>query len=423
MKNPASWALDSSPSRLSHESKACAARSLGAGCRNVGAENVENFVQNSRRFEEMSSLVQVWANINSHTQNHAGVVRLLEEMRPVFRLLKPDIMEVISCGSTLALFLKKRKNAQIQIYLGGHLDTVFPSEHPFQEVSWIDERTLKGPGVTDMKGGLVVLLKAVEQFETLPEAERVGWEIFINSDEEIGSPESTPFIADCAKRCDIALLFEPTFADGALVAQRKGSANYSVYSKGKKAHAGRESAAGKHAIYPLARLITEVETLHAPTQGTIVNVGTIKGGEALNIIPDYAECGINIRSDSLEGLTHAKHALVKMAHNLGLKVVEHSFRSPKPLDAATEKLLFALQECGSKLGLSIKWRESGGVCDGNIMAAAGVPTIDTLGVRGGDIHTENEYLELSSLTEKTDLTILFLQEIARGNIPIQRTGT
>ncbi len=382
---------------------------------------MESTVQNSRRLKEMSSLVQVWANINSHTQNHVGIVRLLEEIKPAYRMLRPDLMQVVSCGSSPALFLKKRADAQIQIYLGGHLDTVFPSHHPFQQVSWIDEHTLRGPGVTDMKGGLVVLLKAVEQFETLPEAERVGWEIFINSDEEIGSPESTPFIADCAKRCDLALLFEPTFADGAFVSKRKGSANYSVYSKGKKAHAGRDHAAGKHAIYPLARLITEVETLHTPTQGTIVNVGTIKGGEALNIIPDYAECGINIRSNSLDGLVHAKQTLEKMVQKQGLEIVEHSFRSPKPLDAATQRLLLALKECGSKLGLCIEWRETGGVCDGNIMAAAGVPTLDTLGVRGGNIHTENEYLELTSLTEKTDLTTLFLQEIARGNIPIQRT--
>lgn len=380
-------------------------------------------MQNNRRLKEMSSLVQVWANINSHTHNYEGTARLLEEMKPAFRNLKPDLMEVVSCGSTLGLFLKKRGDAQIQVYLGGHLDTVFPFEHPFQHVYWVDEHTLRGPGVTDMKGGLVVLLKAVEQFETLPEAERLGWEIFINSDEEIGSPESTPFIEACAKRCSIALLFEPTFADGTFVSKRKGSANYSVYSRGKKAHAGRDPAAGKHAIYPLARLITEVETLHAPTQGTLVNVGIIKGGEALNIIPDYAECGINIRSDSLKGLMHAKHSLEKMAKRLGLEIIEHSLRSPKPLDSATQKLLLALKKCGSALDLNIEWRESGGVCDGNIMAAAGVPTLDTLGVRGGDIHTENEYLDLSSLTEKADLTTLFLHEIARGNIPIPRIRT
>ena len=378
-------------------------------------------MQNSSRLEEMSSLIQVWANINSHTHNQAGVAILLEEMKPAFRKLKPDLMEVISCGSTLGLFLKKRGNAPIQVYLGGHLDTVFPVHHPFQQVSWVDDNILRGPGVADMKGGLVVLLKALEQFETLPGVEDLGWEIFINSDEEMGSPQSSSFIEMCAKRCSLALLFEPTCADGALVSERKGSANYSVISRGKKAHAGRDPTAGKHAIYPLAHLVTEMETLHAPKQGTLVNVGTIKGGEAHNIIPDYAECGMNIRSDSLKGLMHAKHTLEKKAHQLGLELVEHSFRSPKPLDPATEKLLFALKECGSQLGLNIQWRKSGGVCDGNIMAAAGIPTLDTLGVRGGNIHTENEYLELSSLTEKADLTTLFLQEIACGNVPVQRT--
>ena len=271
-----------------------------------------------------------------------------------------------------------------------------------------------------MKGGLVVLLKAVEQFETRPEAQHVGWEIFINSDEEIGSPQSTPFIAACAERCHLALLFEPTFADGALVSARKGSANFSVYSRGKKAHAGRDPGAGKHAIYPLARLITEVEALHAPEQGTIVNVGTITGGAALNVIPDYAECGINIRSNSLEDLLNAKRSLETTAHRLGLEIVQHSLRSPKPLTPATENLLLALQACASTLNQTVTWRESGGVCDGNVLAAAGVPTLDTLGVRGGEIHTENEYLDVHSLTEKADLTALFLQEIACGNIQIER---
>ena len=371
----------------------------------------------------MSSLVQAWANINSHTHNHAGIVKLLEKIQKAFSRLNPDVMEIVTCGSGLGLFLKKRRAAQNQIYLGGHIDTVFPAHHPFQKTTLVDAQTLRGPGVTDMKGGLVVMLKALEKFEALPEAESLGWEIFLNSDEEIGSAESTPFIEACAQRCDAAFLFEPTFADGAFVSARKGSANYTVYSKGKKAHAGRDPGAGKHAIYPLARMITEIESLHNPEAETIVNVGLVKGGEALNIIPDYAECGINVRSTSLVGLLDARQALERIASRLGLEIVQHSFRPPKPLDPPTEALFVALQECGKRLGQAIQWRASGGVCDGNTLAAKGVPTLDTLGVRGGEIHTENEYLDLTSLCEKTDLTALFLQEIALGKIPLQRIRT
>jgi glutamate carboxypeptidase len=380
---------------------------------------METSSKNSSRLSEMIALVQTWANINTHTQNFAGIEKALNEIAKACAVLKPNQIEFVKNGTSLGLFLKKRAEAKIQIFLGGHVDTVFSVKHPFQKVS-LGQDTIQGPGVADMKGGLVVLIKALEQFENSPSSGQVGWEIFVNSDEEIGSPESTSFIQECAKRCDVALLFEPALADGTLISARKGSANYTIYSKGKKAHAGRDAHLGKNAIYPLAHLISQAEKLHRPHHGTLVNVGFVNGGEALNIIPDYATCGINIRSDSLEDLLSTKQSLILLAKQYQLEITETSLRPPKPLDKETEFLLKGLKKCGSQLGIPIQWRSTGGVCDGNTLAACGIPTIDTLGVCGGEIHTEHEYLKIASLSEKTDLTALFLHEIACETIPIQR---
>ncbi len=372
----------------------------------------------SAELEEMCTLVSAWAQINSHTKNHAGLEKLTKKIETAFQILQPDLMQRVPCGENFGLFLKKREKAPIQLFLGGHLDTVFPEEDPFQTTTWIDKNRLRGPGVTDMKGGLVILLKAVEAFEKLPCADKIGWEIFLNPDEEVGSPDSKAFIEGCAERCDLALLFEPALPDGALVSSRKGSANFMIRSRGKRAHAGRGFAEGKHAIYPLARLIVESEQWHQPSQGDIVNVGIVKGGEAFNIIPDYAECGLNVRTDTLQKLVEIRERLTSLTSRLGLELEHLTWNPPKPLDPTTESLLHELRRCGAQIDLDISWRATGGVCDGNTFASKGVPTIDTLGALGGEIHTENEYLDVNSLSERAQLTTLFLKEIALDKIKI-----
>jgi glutamate carboxypeptidase len=370
------------------------------------------------KFQEMVALVEAWVNINSHASHQRGIEILLKEVEKAFSALHPESMERVTLGKGQALFLTKRAKAPIQIYFGGHLDTVYSPQSPFQKATYLDEHTMRGPGATDMKGGLVVLLKALETFETIPEAAQIGWQIFLNCDEEIGSIYSTAFIESLASRCQLACIFEPSFPDGALVSQRKGSATYHVWAKGKKAHAGRTPEEGKNAIYPLARFITQVAPLTDFSKGILVNVGVVQGGEATNIIPDYAACDLNVRCDTPESQHALDSELRHFAQEERLELTRISFRPPKPFDSKTQSLFQELKSCASQLGIDLKWRASGGVCDGNTLAAKGVPTIDTLGVRGGNIHTDEEYLDLRSLCERTKLTLLFLQEIARGKIKL-----
>lgn len=354
--------------------------------------------------EEMEIFSQLieWASINSHSYNSDGLEKMVELARAAFFALEPDEINVLPIG----LSVKKRMNAPVRIFLGGHLDTVFHEDHPFQSVTKLDENTLQGPGVADMKGGILVMLHALLDFESSKEAHNIGWEVFLNLDEEVGSPNSTPFLKECCQRCTYALLFEPTFSDGFFVSERAGSSNYRAISTGKAAHAGRAPEDGKNAIYPLARFITSLEALN--TEKTLVNVGVISGGGALNIIPEHAEAGINIRAD-----TDLDSVLQKKAQEAGIKLERTSYRPPKPFNVETEQLFTLLKECGERLGIAVQWRKSGGVCDGNTFGAAGIPTLDTLGVHGGGLHTENEYVYLSSLNEKIKLTACFLKELAR----------
>jgi glutamate carboxypeptidase len=371
-----------------------------------------------KKLPEMLALLEKWVNINTHSKNRPGIELLVIELQKEFQRVRPEESTIVNFANSSGLFLKKRSQAPLQIFFGGHLDTVYPPDSPFQKFESITLEKVTGPGVTDMKGGLVVLLMALEAFENSKHAVSIGWEIFINSDEEIGSPESYPFLEKCAERAHLACLFEPALDDGALVSQRKGSSNYHVTSMGRKAHAGRSAIEGKHAIYPLARFIVKAERMHDPSQGSLVNVGVMRGGEAANVIPDFAECMVNVRSDQLKTLLRIEKELERQAAQEGLSIVKKTFRPPKPFDARTQALYEVLKACAQKLGFPLSWRSSGGVCDGNFFANKGVPTIDSLGVHGGMIHTPHEFLFVESLHEKAELTFLFLKEIGefRGQL-------
>src|SRR3954452_24060604 len=170
--------------------------------------------------ERMVRLVTEWANINSGSHNPAGLERCAGAIRPELERLGARI--ATEGGVTIA---SKRPEAPVRVLLGIHYDTVYGPDDPFQGVTRTDENTLNGPGVADAKGGILVMLTALEALERSPYAVRIGWDLFLNPDEELGSPGSTPVIERLAA-CKLAgLLFEPCLSDGALVSERKGSGN------------------------------------------------------------------------------------------------------------------------------------------------------------------------------------------------------
>lgn len=317
-----------------------------------------------------------------------------------------------------ALFIQKRPHLKRRVLLCGHMDTVYGATHPFQTVRAVDEHQLIGPGVADMKGGLIVMLYALKAFETTPHAAHLGWDVFINADEELGSPASGPLLEQMAAQYEAALVFEPAMtAEGGLAKNRKGSGKLTLIAKGKAAHAGRAFDEGRNAISHLAEAITHIQALNHTRPGVTINVGLIKGGDALNVVPDTAVVKLDVRisdpTDETWILERLSNIISKTTQE-GLTLSLHAdFGRPvKRVNQATEALFQRIQHIGQSLGLNLTWQDSGGCCDGNNLAVHGLPVIDTLGVRGGRIHSSSEFIRLNSLVERAALTTLLLMELA-----------
>ncbi len=317
-----------------------------------------------------------------------------------------------------AIRLTKRPDAPLQIFFCGHLDTVFPIDSPFQTTTWLDEDTLNGPGVADLKGGLIVMLTAIEALERSPYADNIGWEILFNPDEEIGSQGSAGFIAEAAKKVDLGMIYEPSFPDGNFAGARKGSGNFSVISRGKPAHAGREHHLGRNAVRAMCDFISQLDDLNGQRTGVTINPALIEGGGANNIVPDMCLSRFNIRLEQPEDekwcLDNIQTILDEINARDGLSIEMHGQfgRKPKVLTGANEKLFQLACDCGAQLGLDLTWLPTGGCCDGNNLAEAGIPNIDTLGVQGGKIHSPDEYVKVSSLTVRAKLSALLLLKLA-----------
>lgn len=388
--------------------------------------------------DHMTSLLIKWANINSGSHNIQGLTHMLTSLESSFATLGGQLESIplpagfkidskgqkIATPSASALHITKHSSAPIQVFLGGHMDTVYGPESTFQSVTQIADNFLNGPGVADMKGGLVILLTALQALERSPYAGLIGWEVLINPDEEIGSQGSEHLFIESAKRNDLALLFEPSFPDGAVVTSRKGSANFALVVKGRSAHAGRDFHLGCNAISAVARFINEIEKLNNPQGGVTINIGHIEGGGAINIVPDMAICRFNVRAidaDQFDSLRmEIIHAIERgnAQEGITMTLYELASRGPKLFDDKNQLLFDSLKLCASEMGVQLEGRPSGGVCDGNIMSHEGVPTIDTLGVIGGNIHTHEEYVILSSLSERASLIAGFLMKLANREIEL-----
>ena len=394
---------------------------------------VEHALTDHAAAAPMLAQVEAWAAINSGTGNLAGLAQVAALLADTFaplpgvvRLVDPAPEEsVLPNGSTCSiqrgqhLHLNVRPQANRRILLTGHMDTVFPVDHSFQSLREIEPGVINGPGTADMKGGIAVMLAALKAFETSPEASALGYDVLINSDEETGSASSAALIADLARGKLAALTYEPAaLPDGTLAGTRPGSGNFSFIVTGKSAHAGRNPEDGRNALLAAAALALDLAALKAP--GLSVNPAKIDGGGPNNVVPDHAVLRVNLRPATPGIEAHAKAAIgrivasIAAAHDVHIHTHGSFGRPPKPMDAKAEALFMLVKKCGADLGQSISWKASGGVCDGNNIAACGVPVVDTMGVRGGAIHSSDEYLIVDSLAERAMLSALTLHRIATG---------
>lgn len=308
-----------------------------------------------------------------------------------------------------------------RILISGHLDTVFDPRGSFQTMAVSpDGRTAIGPGVVDMKGGILIALVALEALHTA--GVPVAWTFLLNSDEETGSYASDRLLRQEATQHDFGLALEPALPDGGLVIERKGSAQFLIEAFGTSAHAGRDFHLGVSAVYALARAIERCEGLSDLPRGTTVNIGPLRGGLATNIVPDYAAAWGNARFKDDDAARDVRAALEALDQKFGdpsprapgAVRVRHSFARPaKPLTPKARELAERARAVSESLGVPMPFGSSGGVCDGNNLQAAGLPTIDTLGVKGGGLHTTQEWIQLESLVERATLFACLLADLSQ----------
>ncbi|WP_373490254.1 hydrolase [Parasphingorhabdus sp.] len=376
------------------------------------------------------SRTTAWAEVNSGTTNLDGLETVAEMLADAFavlpgqtRLIEPAPVEAVRPDGTVDQVLRGqhlvttvRPEAPVRILLTGHMDTVFPPDHAFQQITELESGVLNGPGLADMKGGLSVMLGALQLLEQSDLASRIGYDVMINSDEEVGSGSSAQLIERLARGTAAALTYEPALPDGTLAGERGGSGNFSIIFTGKSAHAGRNPDEGRNALVAAADMAMRLKALHRA--GLSVNPAKIDGGGPNNSVPDHAILRVNFRPQSLADQAQAQDALDQLVtdiaqdHDLDVHCHGSFGRPPKPIDPQAQKLFGLVKQCGAELGLDINWRGTGGVCDGNNIAACGIPVVDTMGVRGGAIHSSDEYLIVESLVERTKLSALTIMRIA-----------
>ncbi|MBU6266080.1 MAG: hydrolase [Sphingomonadales bacterium] len=383
--------------------------------------------------ERLSAHVLQWCAINTGTANLPGLAAQAEALATAFAALPGAITlhdpalvtRIAPDGSEVEqphgrhLVLRVRPLAATRVLLTGHMDTVFAADHPFQRVQWLDAATLNAPGAADMKGGLAVLLAGLAAFETTRPS--LGYDVLINSDEETGSLSSAPLIAELAAGKAAALTYEPALPDGGMARARPGSGNFSAIITGKAAHAGRNPDDGRNAVLAAADLALRLAGLRR--WGIAVNVAKIDGGSANNIVPDHAVLRFNVRPTSDAQATSAGNEIaaladaVAAAHDVAIHLHGHFNRPPKPVAPASERLYELVRRTAQDLGQPLHWADTGGVCDGNNIAAHGIPVLDTMGALGGAIHSTAEFLRVDSLAPRAALTALVLHRLDSGELP------
>lgn len=300
-----------------------------------------------------------------------------------------------------------------------HLDTVWPSgevaKRPFAE----DDDKLTGPGVFDMKAGLVQALFAIEAFTGGPAAATCNITLLVTSDEETGSTTSRPLIEEEAKRADVVFVVEPA-AGTALKTARKGVGMYRVVTEGRAAHAGLDPEQGRSAILELAHQIIRLHDVTDLEQGTTVNVGIVSGGSARNVIPARAEASVDLRvitTAEAERCDALIKALAPVTKDTAVTVTGGINRPPMERTITTKALYRRAEMIASSLGESLGEKLVGGGSDGNFTAGMGVPTLDGLGAVGGGAHALDEYVLRPAVPRRAALLAALLHDVGVNGVP------
>ena len=301
-----------------------------------------------------------------------------------------------------------------QVLVLGHIDTVWPVGELERRPLWREGDLLFGPGVFDMKAGIVLAMLAVRALQDSASGLPGRVMLLLTSDEETGSVTSRSIIEDEARRSDAVLVLEPPLPGGALKTARKGCGEFHLRVTGKPAHAGIEPERGVSAIRELVRQIVAIESLQDPASGTTLSVGIVRGGTRANVIPAEAEAIIDVRAataDDADRVTRAMQALRPQIPGTTISVTGGIDRPPFQRTPAVEALFRQALEVAASLGRTLGEGATGGGSDGNLTAALNVPTIDGLGAMGAGAHGFDEYVDVPELPWRAALIAGLIDQI------------
>ena len=363
-------------------------------------------------------------NIDSGTYSRSGVDRVgayLQERFQAFGFSTRFDLQA-QFGNHLIATHTGNAPAGPRILLIGHIDTVFSEgeaqRRPFAISQQNGGRIATGPGVLDMKSGVLIGMYGLHILISAQEANYKQATFICNSDEEIGSPSSKPLIQELARQADAVIVLEPGRAKGTVVSSRRGSGQYRVEVRGVSAHAGVEPQKGRNAILELSYQVQKMQALNGTVPGTTLSVGIIHGGERVNVVPDLAYCEMDVRVSDGARLQAIEAAMRKVAAKTvlqGTSITLSGGMACMPFERkGNEQLVQLAKEAGNELGLKIEDVGSGGASDANNAAVVGVPTIDGLGAGGGLAHNPGEYIELDYLPTRIALLAGLVRKIGAG---------
>jgi glutamate carboxypeptidase len=325
-------------------------------------------------------------------------------------------------GATIVGTFRGEPRVGPRLLLIGHMDTVFDpgiaAERPFR----IDDGIATGPGVTDMKSGLLAGLYAIKALAGLDGSLPFERLTFVaNPDEEIGSPSSTPHIRELAVQSDVCLVLECARANGDIVSSRKGILDARITVHGRAAHAGVEPEKGRSAVLAAADLVTRLHGLNGRWPGVTVNVGVISGGTRPNVVAERCTLEVDVRAVRREDLEAAETAIAALLTELAVPDTTAELEPMarwwpmEKLDRSSRLVDHAVALAG-RLGFSVKDAATGGASDANTTSGLGVPSLDGLGPIGGNDHSPAEYLEVGSIVPRTALVAGLLLAIGRDPV-------
>ena len=330
----------------------------------------------------------------------------------VWVLPQPEAGDLVEVHFPNTSHLPTKGKDEKGILLLAHMDTVFPigtlEKMPFLE----KDGRIFGPGVSDMKGGIVVALSALA---TVLESGCLARPVkaLFTSDEEIGSKTSRALIEKLASESALVLVLEPGMLDGSVKTWRKGTGDFIVRVRGRAAHAGGDHEKGRNAIEEIAHQVLAIQKLTDYDKGTTLNVGIIRGGIASNVVPGEAIIEVDMRvmqPGEAERISAAMLALKPVLEGTFLEVTGGPDRPPMPFDKAMNATYQKAKAIAATVDIDLKASGTGGASDANFVAPLGIPVLDGLGPAGGEYHSEREFIFKDSLSERSKLLAAILRE-------------